>query len=118
LTAVDVPQSDVCGAGSLLDGSSLLTLTDGSLPAGGSCMFAVTLQVPIDSPSGTIDNVTSPLAAMVAGNAVVGDSTGVAQATAMVMATAQAIPTLRAPGLLLLALLLLGAGWHRLRRRR
>ena len=42
--------TDPCGAGSTLSalsGDSVLLLADGLLGAGGSCLFAVTLDVPI-----------------------------------------------------------------------
>jgi uncharacterized repeat protein (TIGR01451 family) len=115
LVALDVPQSDVCGAGSLLDGVSLLTLTGGSLAPGASCTFGVTLQVPSSSPSGTVTNVTSVLDALVGGAPATGDPAGAAQAVVTVVA---AIPTLGALGLAALAALLALLAVWQLRRRR
>jgi len=61
LEAVGLPQTDVCGAGSFLAGTSLLTLTDASVLPGGSCSFPVTLQVPEEAEAGSFLNVTSSL---------------------------------------------------------
>lgn len=59
LVAVGLPHSDVCGTGSTLSGTSLLTLSGGSLAAGGSCTFSVTVQVPAGATPGTYPNTTS-----------------------------------------------------------
>jgi hypothetical protein len=67
LTALGLPQMDVCGAGSTLSGTSLLTLTGGSVAAAGSCIFDVTLQVPADAPSSTFLNTTSELTGTLGG---------------------------------------------------
>ncbi len=73
LTAVGLPAADICGAGSQISGTSLLTLTGGSLPAGGSCTFSVLTQVPASVPSGTaITNVTSAPAGSMSGLPVTG----------------------------------------------
>lgn len=61
LVSVSGTQTNVCGAGSQISGSSLLTFTGGSLAAGASCTFSVTVQVPSGAPSGTFVNVTSDL---------------------------------------------------------
>lgn len=58
LAAVGLPASDVCGIGSQLTGANLITLTGGNLPAGGSCTFDVTLQVPTGA-GGIFTNTTS-----------------------------------------------------------
>jgi hypothetical protein len=117
LVATDTPLADVCGAGSLLDGTSFLTLTGGSLPAGGSCTFAATLAVPAETLTGTITNLTSALTAEVTGAPVTGDPAGAAEATLDVVGSPLIIPTLRAPALLLLAAALALLALARLRRR-
>ena len=61
LSAVGLPASEVCGTGSVLDGTGFLTFTGGSLLPGGSCSFQVTLQVPASAPAGSFENVTSDL---------------------------------------------------------
>jgi hypothetical protein len=61
MMAVGLPASDVCGPGSLLSGTSFLTLTGGNLPPSGSCMFSVDVQVPAGIPPGTYVNTTSDL---------------------------------------------------------
>ncbi len=73
LVATGLPQNDVCGTGSTLSGTSVITLTGGTLPASGSCTFQVTLQVPASAPVDTqIVNTTSQVTATVGGNAVTG----------------------------------------------
>ncbi|HSR70200.1 MAG TPA: hypothetical protein VLU25_19885 [Acidobacteriota bacterium] len=59
LAAIGLPANDICGAGSTISGTSLLTLTGGNLPAGGSCTFSVTLQVPAVASGTTVTNTTS-----------------------------------------------------------
>ncbi len=62
LRAVGLPANNVCGAGSQISGTSLLTFTGGLLPvAGDSCVFSVTLQVPESAPVGTFTNTTSQI---------------------------------------------------------
>lgn len=59
LVATNVPQSNVCGSGSTLSGTSLLALTGGTLGPGASCTFSVTLQVPANAAPGSYVNTTS-----------------------------------------------------------
>ncbi|MDX1666103.1 MAG: hypothetical protein R3350_02690, partial [Saprospiraceae bacterium] len=59
LMATGLPLNDVCGAGSQLSGTSLITLTGGNLPAEGTCTFSVTLQVPAGAMPGSYINTTS-----------------------------------------------------------
>ncbi|MGB0514130.1 MAG: hypothetical protein ACPGJE_04725, partial [Wenzhouxiangellaceae bacterium] len=74
LQATGLPVDDVCGVGSQISGGSLLTLTGGDLPAGGQCVFSVTLQLPVSLPStGSVTNVTSQVDGMLGGLAVRGD---------------------------------------------
>jgi len=74
LLATGLPINDVCGAGSQLSGGSLLTLTGGNLPAGGQCVFSVTLQLPASLPStGSVTNVTSEVSGTLGGLPVRGD---------------------------------------------
>ena len=61
LTATVLPANGFCGAGSSLTGSGLLTMTGGSLAAGASCTFTVTLQVPGGAVAGKYLNTTSAL---------------------------------------------------------
>ncbi|HSR67542.1 MAG TPA: hypothetical protein VLU25_06335 [Acidobacteriota bacterium] len=61
LTAVGLPQADVCGAGSSIDGTSLLSFTGGNLLPAGSCTFTVTLQVPAGAAPGNYANITTDL---------------------------------------------------------
>ncbi|MEM1177853.1 MAG: hypothetical protein AAGM22_05885 [Acidobacteriota bacterium] len=73
LVATGLPASDVCGAGSTLSGSSVLSLTGGNLPAGGACTFSVTLAVPMGATAGAYPNVTSAMSAMIGGSPAAGD---------------------------------------------
>lgn len=61
-TATGPPESDICGAGSELTGTSVLTLTGGTLAAGGSCTFSVTVQVPANAALKDYLNTTSYIA--------------------------------------------------------
>jgi len=72
LVATGLPVSGVCGAGSQLTGTSLLTLTGGNLAAGGSCTFSATLQVPAGAATGIYPNTTSSVTADIGGAPVVG----------------------------------------------
>ena len=68
LEVTGLPLSDVCGAGSVLAGTDVITLTGGALAPGSSCAFSVALQLPGDVPTGTsVANVTSELTAIIDG---------------------------------------------------
>lgn len=72
LAAIGLPLDDVCGPGSQLAGTSLLTLTGASLPAGGTCTISVTLQVPAAVPLGAVaTNTTSSVSGMTSGEIAV-----------------------------------------------
>ncbi|MEZ5485080.1 MAG: hypothetical protein R3F01_07980 [Lysobacteraceae bacterium] len=73
LVATGLPANGVCGAGSQIAGTSLLTLTGGNLGAGASCTFSVTLQVPGGAAPGDFVNTTSSAAGDVGGIGVTGD---------------------------------------------
>jgi len=74
LVATGLPMNDVCGAGSQLYYTSVLTMTGGTLPAGESCTFSVTLQVPAGATPGTYPNTTSSVSGTVGGTTVTGSS--------------------------------------------
>ncbi len=61
LQSTGLPLNDICGTGSSLSGTSTLLFTGGSLAAGASCDFNVTLSVPISATSGSYTNTTSDL---------------------------------------------------------
>lgn len=52
--------ADPCGPGSTLSGTTTLSLTGGTIPAGGSCTFGVTLQVPPAATPGIYPNTAGP----------------------------------------------------------
>ena len=70
LTATGLPMADVCGTGSQLSGTTLLTMTGGTLGPDSSCTFSVTLQVPAGAPPGTYSNTTSNLTGIFDGTPV------------------------------------------------
>lgn len=70
LTAVGLPLNDICGPGSQLSGTSLLSFSGGSLAPGETCTFSVTLQVPAGAAVGSYSNTTSDLIAIVGGEPI------------------------------------------------
>ncbi|MBK1790297.1 DUF11 domain-containing protein [Persicirhabdus sediminis] len=74
LEAVGLPVDDIAGNGSQLSGADVLTLTAGSIAAGGSVTFSVNLQVPVDAPAGEYISSTSELTGELDGLAVYGSS--------------------------------------------
>ena len=72
LVATGLPANDICGAGSVLSGTSVLTFSGGNLPSGGSCTFSATLEVPVGASPGTYPNTTSEITAEVGGMTVTG----------------------------------------------
>ena len=87
LTAISTPLSNPCGSGSSLTGTSVLSLTGGSLGPESSCTFSVTLQVPTTAAAGNYSNTTSQVSGDAGGRAV----TGLAASDILVVA---AVPTL------------------------
>jgi hypothetical protein len=65
LVALGLPLNNVCGAGSSITGTNLLTFAGGSLAAGGNCTFSVTLQVPAATASSTATNTTSSITGII-----------------------------------------------------
>ena len=61
LIAVALPLQDVCGVGSEISGSGVLTFTGGNLTAGASCTFAITLFIPGTAAVGEYPSTTSDL---------------------------------------------------------
>lgn len=72
LVAIGLPIGDVCGPGSELTGTNVLTLSGGNLPPGGSCTFNATLEVPAGAAPGIYPNTTSEITADVNGSSVTG----------------------------------------------
>ncbi len=70
LVAVGLPQNDICGSGSQINGTSSLSFAGGSLAPQTSCTFSVTLQVPAGSTNDTYFNTTSNLTANIDGNGI------------------------------------------------
>ena len=67
------PPVPPCGPGSSLTGDTVLTFSGGSLAAGESCTFSVTLQVPADASQNSYLNTTGDVSATVAGVATTGN---------------------------------------------
>lgn len=59
--------TDPCGPGSTLSGTTTLSLTGGNLPAGGTCTFSVTLQVPAAATPGVYPNTAGPAQGILGG---------------------------------------------------
>lgn len=72
LTASGLPMTNVCGAGSEIDGTSLLTLTGGTLQPGESCTISVPLDVPATAVPGAYANTTSTIVASILGVSATG----------------------------------------------
>ncbi len=72
LAATDLPLTDVCGSGSSLAGTGVISLTGGSLGVEGSCTFSVTLAVPAGAAAGDYSSTTSSITATVDSGPVVG----------------------------------------------
>ena len=116
LVAQGLPLTDVCGAGSSIDGTSTLTFTGGSLAAGATCTFAVSVAVPVTAQSGIYPNVTSALTGQVRDQTVDGGPASASTDELIVNANVIGIPTLDWSALLLLFALLAAAGVTVLRR--
>jgi len=117
LTAIGLPQADVCGVGSQIDGTSVLTLTGGSLGPAEQCVFAVTLQIPGGATDGGYANLTSVLDAAVGGTPVSGD-TGSEAFAVLQINQEPAIPVLDPRGILALTILMAMIGVWILKTRR
>ena len=66
--------AEPCGAGSsiiLAGGDTLLIVTGGTLAAGASCSFSVTLQVPVGTTPDTFASATSGFTGVLAGSTVI-----------------------------------------------
>lgn len=70
LSATGLPASDVCGAGSQVSGTTAISLTGGTVAAGGSCIFDVIVQVPAAAATGDYLNVTSAVTATMGGSVI------------------------------------------------
>lgn len=71
LVAVGLPLLDACGAGSTVNGTSLLSLTGGNLRPEQSCEFTLDLAVPAGASVGGYPSTTSAITGTLAGQAVV-----------------------------------------------
>ncbi len=61
LTVTTLPAAGSCGAGSVFSGATALSMTGGSLAAGGMCTFTATLAVPAGAAPGAYVNTTGQL---------------------------------------------------------
>ena len=111
-TAVDLLQSDVCGAGSTLSGTSVVTLAGGVLGPGDTCDFTVRVRLPAENFGSTFVNTTTPLSATVDGVPTEGAPEEAAEASLVIAAP---IPTLSEWMMILLAMMLGLFGVRRLR---
>jgi hypothetical protein len=111
MVAIGLPVADVCGAGSLLSGTSLVTLSGGNLAAAGSCTITVDVEIPSSTTPATYLNTTSDIyeAGAPAGEPATGDLV-VEPAVAPT-----AIPVTSPVGILVLVALIAGAALWRLK---
>ncbi|WP_191621225.1 beta strand repeat-containing protein [Marinihelvus fidelis] len=121
--ATGLPMSDVCGAGSTLSGTDIISLADGVLAPNSSCQFSVTLALPTPLAGGRYVNLTSPLGADVGGAPVSAPAGSTATAALVVMPAAPAAPAIPVPslpwrGTAILALLVAILGFGAMRRSR
>ena len=70
LVATNATQNDVCGTGSSISGSSVLTFAGGELAAGDTCSFSVVLQIPNSASGGNVSITTSAVTGTVSSVAV------------------------------------------------
>ncbi|WP_255066312.1 3-coathanger stack domain-containing protein [Lacihabitans sp. LS3-19] len=73
LTATGTPLTNICGSGSSLSGSTLLTLSGGNIPAEGSVTFSVPLQIPVGAVLGSYPSISSAITADINGRSVMGN---------------------------------------------
>ncbi len=105
MMAYGLPQLDVCGLGSSLTGTSLISFSGGHLDPGASCAFTLTVIMPPEALDGEYLNTTSIVTATVNGTPIAGDSGSEAQAPLQV--NAQPIPASGLVGRSILVLLLM-----------
>ncbi|MFC3194022.1 beta strand repeat-containing protein [Marinicella sediminis] len=104
-TATNLPLNDVCGAGSSVTGSSLISLSNGTVIAGGSCQISVMVNIPSNTGTGTYLNVTSSITADVGGNPVDGGAASSGSGALQVRGQLIRVPTLSIWSLIALMLL-------------
>lgn len=73
LVSISDPQNGICGSGSSLEGTGLLTFAGGILAPGASCTFNVQVDVPGMAAGGIYPSVSSDLTGMVSGLSAVGE---------------------------------------------
>jgi len=74
LAATGLPQNDICGTGSSLSGTGVITLSGGTLDPGASCTFSVTVQVPVGVPlASLLPSTSSEISGTVEGISIQGN---------------------------------------------
>jgi hypothetical protein len=117
-TSIGLPTSDVCGAGSSISGATLITLSNGTIPANSSCQFTVMVHIPEETPSGTYLTVTSPITADISGSNVIGGAASSGSGTLVIVGVAILIPVLNNWLIILfMSLILLLVGWYQVHTR-
>jgi hypothetical protein len=76
LVATGLPQSDVCGAGSSVSGTSTIALSGGNLADGQTCSFSVTLQTPTGTSGDFVSSTSELTGNQDDGNGIVAIETG------------------------------------------
>lgn len=75
MVASGLPLNNICGPGSSVTGSGVLTFSGGSLAVGGQCSFSVSLLIPAGTPPGQFSISSSSISSTTAGQAVSGPVT-------------------------------------------
>ncbi|MEM8857286.1 MAG: Calx-beta domain-containing protein, partial [Chloroflexota bacterium] len=97
LAAIGSPQSDGCGAGSTLTGTSSLTFSGGSLQPGEICTMTTTVQIPAGVAMGDYPLNTSTLAADVGGVSLTAPASSPVLDIDLISLSAQFVPTTTLP---------------------
>ncbi|MCF6300385.1 MAG: hypothetical protein L3J52_04610, partial [Proteobacteria bacterium] len=108
--AIGLPQNDVCGLGSTVTGTSVITLVDGLLNPLESCTIQINIQLPAGVYGDFINN-TSPISLSIDGVNVTGDAATSGSAALTVLFASEYIPVNQPAWLLLLILLMLTVGF-------
>lgn len=98
MVALGLPLTDVCGVGSTITGTNLLSFSGGSLSPGATCSFDVMVQLPTQLGSDTqVNNVTSELSGLISG-LVVNSGSAIANLDVSSLSLALAIAPETTPG--------------------
>ncbi|WP_394128932.1 beta strand repeat-containing protein, partial [Shewanella maritima] len=61
MVANGLPLTDICGSGSTLSGTNVVTLSSGTIEAGQKCNFSIPVSVPNNASNGTVQNTITSI---------------------------------------------------------